>query len=251
VIEWLANPEIWVSFLSIAILEIVLGIDNLIFLSIVTDRLPEAQQRRARKIGLILALAGRVALLFAITWVIGLTAPLFEVMDLTISWRDILLLAGGLFLIAKATLEIHAEVETEGHAPTAGSGAKAAAAAATFAVYAGVMAQVIALDLVFSLDSVLTAVGMTRELPVMIAAIVAAILVMIFAAEPVAKFVQRHPTVKMLALSFLVLIGMTLVADGLHFEIPKGYVYFAVLYAVFVESLNWLRGRRRRKETAG
>ncbi|MDX1710823.1 MAG: TerC family protein [Rhodovibrionaceae bacterium] len=248
-LEWLANPEIWISFLSIAILEIVLGIDNLIFLSIVTERLPAEQQPRARKIGLILALVGRIGLLFAITWVIGLTRPIFEVMDLAISWRDILLLAGGLFLIAKATTEIHAEVEGQAHAAKSGDNGGAAVRAGT-AAFAGVMLQVIALDIVFSLDSVLTAVGMTREIPVMVAAIVVAILVMIFAAEPVANFVQRHPTMKMLALSFLLLIGTTLVADGLHFEIPKGYVYFAVLYAVLVEALNWLRGRRRRKERA-
>jgi len=239
-LEYLASPEIWLSFLSLALLEIVLGIDNLVFLSVVSERLPEAQARRARRIGLIGALVMRIALLFALTWIIGLTRPIFSVFEFAVSWRDIILGTGGLFLLVKATKEIHGEVEAreETKVPQAAAG------------MTGVIVQIMILDAVFSLDSVITAVGMTDELPVMIAAITTAILIMIFAAEPVADFIRRHPTTKMLALAFLLLIGLALVADGMHFHIPRGYLYFAILFSLMVEGLNLWAGRRRRRRRA-
>ncbi len=230
------TPEIIISFLTLAILEIVLGIDNLIFLSIISQRLPADQQPLARRIGLALALGLRLALLFTLSWIIGLTAPVFSLFDQDWSWRDLILIGGGLFLLYKATTEIHEEIE--GHKKEDMSQKVAAS-------FASVIAQIAVLDLVFSLDSVLTAVGMVDHIPVMIAAIVTAIVVMLVAAEPVSAFIERHPTVKMLALSFLLLIGVALIADGLHFHIPKGYLYFAIAFSIVVESLNMFRGKRR------
>jgi len=241
ILEYLAQPEIWIAFASLALLEVVLGIDNLVFLSVVSERLPEHQARRARRIGLLGALVMRILLLFALTWIIGLTRPIFSVADFAVSWRDIILGAGGLFLLAKGTKEIHAEVEAGDHAgkPRAALG------------MASAIVQIMILDAVFSLDSVITAVGMTTELPVMIAAITTAILIMIFAAEPTAEFIRRHPTTKMLALSFLLLIGVALVADAMHFHIPRGYLYFAIAFSLLVEGLNlWARRRRQRKAAA-
>ncbi|MGE5146785.1 MAG: TerC family protein [Candidatus Eiseniibacteriota bacterium] len=237
--EWIADPGIWLSLLTLTILEIVLGIDNLIFLAILADRLPRERQAAARRLGLAVALITRLALLFAITWIIGLTAPLFTVLGNPFSWRDIILIGGGLFLIMKGTFEIHHKVEGEGE-----SVGQAAAATVSFA---GVVIQIGIMDIVFSLDSVITAVGMADHIEVMVAAVVIAIVVMLIASEPVSAFVNRHPTVKMLALSFLLLIGMALVADGFEFHIPKGYIYFAMGFSIFVEMLNMAVRRRAQR----
>lgn len=228
-IEFLSNPDVWLSFATLAALEIVLGVDNLVFISIVAAKLPVEQQPRARQLGLIGALGMRVAMLLAITWIVGLTAPAFSIGEHAVSWRDIILLSGGLFLLTKGTLEIHHSVEG---APEA-SNAKKIITGFMMAV-----GQIMVLDLVFSLDSIVTAVGMTDQVEVMIAAVIVAILVMMFAAGPVSGFIERHPTTKMLALSFLLLIGMSLIADGLHFHIPRGYLYFAIAFSIIVEGLN-------------
>jgi predicted tellurium resistance membrane protein TerC len=230
----LVDPAAWASLLTLALLEIVLGVDNVIFLSIVSSRLPAHQQRPARRIGLLLALAGRIILLFALTWIIGLTAPFIEVFALEVSWRDIILAGGGLFLLVKATTEIH-------HMLEGGADEHAKPGAAMFA---SVLVQIFLLDLVFSLDSVLTAIGMAEHIEIMVAAVVIAIGVMLWAAEPMSAFVSRHPTVKMLALSFLLLIGVALIADGLDFHIPRGFLYFAIAFATGVEILNLLVRRR-------
>lgn len=235
--DFLTDPQVWTGFITLSILEIVLGIDNLIFLSIVSERLPAAERPRARRIGLALALLMRIGLLAGLSWIIGLTAPILTVADFTLSWRDVVLGGGGMFLIYKGTQEIHGMVEgKESHGMVSG------AAAVSFA---SVIAQIVVLDLVFSLDSVITAVGMVNDLPVMIAAVVVAIVVMLFAAEPVAAFINRHPTVKMLALAFLLLVGVALVADGAHFHIPRGYLYFAIAFSLGVESLNLIAAKRR------
>ena len=235
-IEFLSDPHVWASLLTLTALEIVLGIDNLIFLSIVSGRLPVHQQRAARQIGLALALLGRLALLFSLTWIIGLTEPVLSIMGLDVSWRDIVLLVGGLFLIVKGTMETHHMLE--GHEQEAGVGTL------TFGV---AVAQIILLDIVFALDSIITAVGMTDLLPVMIIAVVIAMIIMLVAANPVGDFVNNHPTVKMLALTFLLLVGMALVADGLHFHIPRGYLYFAIAFSAAVEALNLLAARARKR----
>ncbi len=236
-LELLADPNAWASLATLTILEIVLGIDNVIFLSIVAGRLPAHQRDRARKIGLALALIMRIALLSAITWVIGLKEPLFTAFEPTVSWRDLILIGGGLFLLAKGTTEIHGTVEGEEEKPGSGVGIGFIAA----------LVQIAILDIVFSLDSVITAVGMAQDLPVMIAAVVIAVAVMLFAAGPVGDFVHRHLSVKMLALAFLLLIGVTLVADGLGFHIPKGYLYFAVAFSCGFEALNIVALKRRRQ----
>jgi predicted tellurium resistance membrane protein TerC len=233
----LEDPQVWASLLTLTVLEIVLGIDNVVFISVATERLPPQQQPAARRLGLALALATRILFLLAAVWIIGLTAPLFQAFGQEVSWRDLLLLAGGLFLLWKGTHEIHETVEGAGRV-------RPHASAAAFAV---VVAQIGLLDIVFSFDSVLTAVGMAQHLWVMITAVVISMAVMLWAAEPVSQFVSQHPTVKMLALSFLLLIGMALVAEGMHFEIPKGYLYFAVGFALGVEGLNQVVARRRRK----
>jgi predicted tellurium resistance membrane protein TerC len=242
VLEFLVDPNAWISLATLTVLEIVLGIDNVIFLSIVSGRLPPAQQPLARRLGLGLALFARIALLASLAWVIGLTQPVFQLFGEAVSWRDVVLLAGGLFLLFKATLEIHALLEGEAHGDGAvhANGARRAAAG----VFALALVQIVLLDLVFSLDSVLTAIGMAEHIEIMIAAIVIAMAVMLFAAETVSGFVNRHPTVKMLALSFLLLIGVTLVADGLHFHIPRGYLYFAVAFSALVEAMNLLARKR-------
>jgi predicted tellurium resistance membrane protein TerC len=234
--ELLTNPETWVALATLTVLEIVLGIDNVIFISILVQRLPPEVRDRARITGLGLAMGMRILLLLTISWIIGLTEPLFEIAGQPISVRDLILIGGGLFLLWKATTEIHESLEgEEAHAPTA-------TAAATLG---GVLIQIVLLDIVFSLDSVLTAVGMVDEVPIMVAAVIIAVGVMLFASGPLAKFVHAHPTVKMLALAFLLLIGVTLIADGLGFHIPKEYIYAAMAFSVFVEALN-LRARRRR-----
>jgi predicted tellurium resistance membrane protein TerC len=231
--DWLTDPETWVAFVTLVVLELVLGVDNVIFVSILSDRLPEDQQARGRQVGLGLAVISRILLLFSLSWIIGLTEPLFTVLGFEISGRDIILVLGGLFLLGKATSEIHDKLEgTEGHA-----------AAPAVSSFAAVITQIVILDVVFSLDSVITAVGMVNQLPVMVAAVIVAAAGMILLCGPISDFVDRHPTVKMLALSFLLLIGFTLIVEGLHQHIPKGYIYFAMAFSVFVEMLN-LRLRR-------
>ena len=236
--EWLASPQVWASLLTLSALEIVLGIDNLIFLSILAARLPPAQQARARQVGLGLALAMRLGLLATISWIMGLIAPLFALAGHDFSWRDLILIGGGLFLVYKGTQEIHARIEGQEHA---------AAQASIHATFAGTIVQIGLLDLVFSLDSVITAVGMADELPIMVAAVVIAMVVMMLAAGPLSDFVNRRPTVKMLALSFLLLIGMVLIADGFGVHVPKGYIYAAIGFSIAVELLNQLADRRRKR----
>jgi predicted tellurium resistance membrane protein TerC len=226
--EWVTDPQIWIALATLTALEVVLGIDNVVFISILASKLPVAQQSKARRLGLMLAMGTRIALLFAITWVIRLTAPIFTVIGQEISGRDLILIGGGLFLLAKSTHEIHDKLEGE-------SGRTARRIPPSFA---SVLVQIALLDIVFSLDSVITAVGMVDEIAIMIAAVVIAIGFMMLFAEPVSAFVERHPTVKMLALSFLLLIGMVLIAEGLDQHIPKGYIYFAMAFSVFVEALN-------------
>ena len=230
--EWLTDPQIWIAFATLTALEIVLGIDNVVFISILAGKLPKAQQKKARTVGLGLAMFIRIALLFAISWVIGLTAPLFEALGQEISGRDLILLFGGLFLIGTATHEIHQKLEGE-----EGHGSKRIPP-----TFTAVIVQILALDVVFSLDSVITAVGMVDEIAIMIAAVVVAIGFMMVFAGPVSRFVDDHPTVKMLALSFLILIGVMLVAESFEQHIPKGYIYFAMAFSVGVEMLNlWMR----------
>ena len=226
--EWISDPQIWIAFLTLSVLELVLGIDNVIFISILSGKLPEKDQKKARLIGLALALLMRVGLLFSLTWVMGLTAPLFTVWGQSVSGRDLILLIGGLFLLAKSTHEIHGSLE----------GAEGESSKKVYAGFAGVIIQIMLLDIVFSLDSVITAVGIVDNIWVMIAAVVVSIIAMMLFAGSIGAFVQRHPTIKMLALSFLLLIGTSLIAEGLHFHIPKGYVYFAMAFSVFVELLN-------------
>lgn len=226
--EWLSDPSVWIAFATLTVLELVLGIDNIVFISILAGKLPSEQQSRARYIGLGLALVMRVILLFSLTWVIGLTAPIFTVFEQEISGRDLVLLIGGLFLIGKSTHEIHGSLEgEEGHQ-----------SAKVYASFAGVLVQIALLDIVFSLDSVITAVGMVDRIEIMIAAVVVSIVFMMAFAKPIGEFVQKHPTVKMLALSFLLLIGVTLIAEGFDQHIPKGYIYFAMAFSVLVEILN-------------
>lgn len=239
--EWITDPAIWASLATLTALEIVLGIDNVIFLSVISSRLPEKQQPFARRLGLGLALLMRIALLFGIVWITRLNTPLFSIFELDFSWRDLVLIGGGLFLLVKGTLEIHDSIEGE-------KGERGGTAMAALTL---VIAQIVALDLVFSLDSIITAVGMTEgineaiRLPIMIAAVSIAILVMLLAAEPVSTFIKRHPTTKMLALSFLLLVGVALIADGFGFHIPRGYLYFAIAFSILVEILN-LAARARR-----
>jgi predicted tellurium resistance membrane protein TerC len=236
-VEWITSPEIWVALLTLTALEIVLGIDNIIFISILVGKLPKEIQQKARLIGLGAAMLMRIALLFSLSWIIGLTEPWFTVVNQEISGRDIILLGGGLFLLGKSTYEIHEKLEGhEGH-----SSERVAPS------FASVIVQIMLLDIVFSLDSVITAVGMADDIEVMIAAVVIAIGVMMVSAKAISEFVDQHPTVKMLALSFLLLIGMTLVAEGFDQHISKGYIYFAMGFAVFVEFLN-LRLRRPKEE---
>ncbi|MBW6507586.1 MAG: TerC family protein [Rhodobacteraceae bacterium] len=239
-LELLTNPAVWASFLTLTVLEIVLGVDNVIFISIAAARLPLRQRARARFIGLSGALVLRVALLFSISYIIGLSAPIFSVAGFDASWRDIILLAGGLFLIWKAATEIFAEVEGETH--EAGGVAKATMVA--------VIAQIMVLDLVFSLDSVITAIGIADHLEVMVAAVTVAIAIMMLAAEPISGFIERHPSTKMLALAFLFMVGTALVADGMHHHIERGFIYAAMVFAGGVEVLNLWRMKRRGPQAA-
>jgi predicted tellurium resistance membrane protein TerC len=236
-IELLTSPEAWAALLTLTALEIVLGIDNVIFISVIVSRIPEAQARRARQIGLALALVFRIVLLSLLVWLIGLTEAVFTVKDMAFSWRDLILIGGGLFLIGKATHEIHQEVE-------AGEDDDRASNRSAFLL---VIAQIIVIDVVFSLDSIITAIGMAQDLEIMIAAVMIACFIMYVSSGPVAKFVADHPTTKMLALAFLVLIGVALVADGFKFHIPRGYVYFAIAFSAAVEFFNVLAKRNRKK----
>src|SRR3954470_22563274 len=237
-IELLTSTEAWAALLTLTALEIVLGIDNVIFLSVIVSRIPERQARQARQIGLALALLSRILLLSLLVWLIGLTEPVIVVTSVALSWRDIILIGGGLFLIAKATHEIHDEVDARD------SEIEAAPRPGAFAM---VIIQIIIIDMVFSLDSIITAIGMAQDLEIMIAAVIIACVVMYVSSGPVAKFVADHPTTKMLALAFLVLIGVALVADGFQFHIPRGYIYFAIVFAAAVELFNVLARRNRRK----
>ena len=239
--EWLTDPEAWIALFTLAALEIVLGIDNIVFLSILVGRLPEEQRQRARLLGLGFAMVTRIGLLFSIAWLMTLQEPLFTLLGREISGRDLILIGGGLFLLWKSVNEIHGSLEGEeqDHAP-----------AITASSFAAIIVQIALIDIIFSLDSVITAVGMVDHLPVMVIAIVAAVGVMMFASKPIGDFVDRHPTVKMLALSFLVLVGVALIAEGWHFHIPKGYIYFAMAFSVAVEMLNLrLRANRGRALT--
>ncbi len=240
---WLSDPEIWLALLSLSALEIVLGIDNLVYLAIVSDRLPEALRPKGRRLGLAFALLSRIALLGSLSWIIGLIDPVFVIWDHAVSWRDIILIGGGVFLVAKATHEIHGSLEGEDDQPDSGA---APPATATTGLVAAI-AQIAVLDIIFSLDSVITAIGMARDLWVMVAAVVLAAAVMMAAAGPLAALIARHPTIKMLALAFLLLVGVALVADGTGFPLPKGYLYFAMGFSLAIEVINLLarRGRRR------
>jgi predicted tellurium resistance membrane protein TerC len=238
-IELLTSPEAWAALLTLTALEIVLGIDNVIFLSVIVSRIPPQQAKQARQLGLALALVFRILLLSLLVWLIGLTQPVLTVTGVALSWRDIILIGGGLFLIAKATHEIHGEVEArdgaeEDKAPSPGA-------------YFLVIVQIIIIDMVFSLDSIITAIGMAQDLEIMIAAVIIACIIMYVSSGPVARFVAAHPTTKMLALAFLVLIGVALVADGFQFHIPRGYIYFAIAFSAAVEAFNVLAKRNRKR----
>ncbi|MGH7808134.1 MAG: TerC family protein [Thermodesulfobacteriota bacterium] len=234
--DWISDPQIWIALITLTSLEVVLGIDNIVFISILAGKLPADQQGKARTVGLALAMLVRIGLLFSLTWIMRLTTPLFSVFGHEISGRDIILIGGGLFLLAKSTYEIHEKLEGEEGQSSAGSALPS---------FASVIVQIILLDIVFSLDSVITAIGMVNEIWIMITAVVIAVVFMMVSAGLISNFVHQHPTVKMLALSFLLLIGVTLVAEGLGHHIPKGYIYFAMAFSVFVEMLNLrIRGHK-------
>jgi predicted tellurium resistance membrane protein TerC len=235
--EWLTDPHIWASFIALSAMEIVLGIDNVVFISVMVSRMAPEQRLMARRIGLSLALIFRIIMLGGITWFIHMTTPIFSVAGFDFSWRDLVLIAGGLFLLVKGTREMHQDIE--------GNHAEAGSPVATTLTSA--IVQIALIDLVFSVDSIITAVGMADHVEVMIAAVAVAILVMYFASEPVAAFIERHPTTKMLALSFLLLIGAALIADGFHFHIPRAYLYFAMAFSAAVEAVNVIAMRNRRK----
>jgi predicted tellurium resistance membrane protein TerC len=235
--EWISDPQIWIAFLTLVALELVLGVDNVIFISILAGKLPQQQQSKARRTGIAMAVISRILLLLSLSWIIGLTDPIFTILNFHVSGRDLILLIGGLFLMGKATSEIHQKLEgIEGHSSAKGK-----------ATFWSVIMQVLLLDVVFSLDSVITAVGMVDEVAVMIAAVIVAAIAMILLADPLSNFVEGHPTIKMLALSFLLLIGFTLIVESLHQHIPKGYIYFAMGFSVLVEVLN-LRLRKKDRE---
>lgn len=236
--EWISNPEAWIALGALTLLEVVLGIDNIVFISILSNKLPEDEQPLARRVGLGFALGGRILLLLSISWIMTLTTPLFHLLAHPFSGRDIILSVGGLFLIGKATTEIHDKLEGEDADPDA----------ITTVTFAGVITQIFLLDLVFSLDSVITAVGMAEDVAVMIIAVTIAVIIMMVSAEAISDFIDKHPTVKMLGLSFLLLIGVTLVAEGLGQHIPKGYIYSAMAFSLLVEMLNLRVGRRKKKK---
>ena len=236
-LELFYDPSAWASLLTLTVMEVVLGIDNVVFISVLVARLPDAKAKHARQLGLALALVFRIVLLFMLSWLIGLSRPVFEAMGHAFSWRDIILIGGGLFLLLKGTLEIHKEIEG-----AHGDGSKTAPAS-----FGSVVAQIILIDVVFSVDSIITAIGMAEHLEVMVAAVIIAMGVMYAASGAVADFIKRHPTTKMLALAFLILIGVALIADGLGFHIPRGYIYFAMAFAALVELVNIFARRARRK----
>lgn len=240
-IALLQTPEAWIALTTLIVMEVVLGIDNLVFISILTNKLPEHQRAKARRIGIGLALILRLALLGTISIIVGLTEPVFSLFGEAFSWRDIVLIVGGLFLVWKATTEIHHTVDPESGVDEKGAGT---------AVFSAVIMQILLLDLVFSIDSIITAVGMTTHLPIMVIAVIVAVLVMLLAADPLSNFIHRNPTVVMLALGFLLLIGTALIADGLGFHVPKGYIYAAMAFSGFVEALNIMRRRSRRQNDA-
>ncbi len=229
--EWVTDPNAWLAFATLTVLEIVLGIDNIIFITILAGKLPEEERARARVVGLGLAMGTRIALLFSLTWLMSLTEPFFSVFQHPVSGRDLILIAGGLFLLAKSTVEIHDKLEGVEEQET-GSGARATAS------FASVLVQIAILDIVFSLDSVITAIGLADDIGIMVSAVVLSVIAMMVFVNPVSDFVERHPTFKMLALSFLLLIGVALVGEGMAFHIPKGYLYFAMAFSAFVEFLN-------------
>lgn len=234
--DWAFDPAIWASLVTLTVMEIVLGIDNIVFISVIVSRLPVEIADRARKLGLGLALVFRIVLLSMLAWLIALKEPLFALAGQTFSWRDLILLAGGLFLLVKATHEIHRGIEGDED----DEGAKAVSAA-----FSAVIAQIIVIDMVFSVDSIITAIGMAQHIEVMVAAVIIAMVIMYLASGPIAAFIQEHPTTKMLALSFLMLIGVALIADGVGFHIPRGYIYFSMVFAGGVEFVNILASRRR------
>ena len=237
--EWINNPQIWLSLLTLTALEIVLGVDNLVFIAILTNRLPEQQRAAGRRIGLTLALGTRLVLLATLSWIVSLTYPVLSMFARQFSWRDLILIGGGLFLFVKAVHEIHETVEGD-------TDTRAPGATTVFPSFAATVVQIALIDIIFSLDSVITAVGMVDTLWVMVLAVVASMVLMLFASTPLANFVSAHPTIKMLALSFLMLIGVFLIADGFGLHIPKGYLYFALAFSMIVEGLNhWMRHRRR------
>jgi predicted tellurium resistance membrane protein TerC len=236
----LQDPAAWVALVTLVVMEIVLGIDNLIFISILTNKLPEAQRERARRIGIGLALVMRLGLLATVAWIVKLTAPVFTLLGNEISWKDMIVIAGGLFLVWKATKEIHHHVDPE-------DSEENMVGKAVGLSFGAAIAQILVLDLVFSIDSIITAVGMTPHVPIMVVAVVAAVTVMLVAATPLAKFIEKNPTIVMLALSFLMLIGTTLIAEGFGVHVPKGYVYAAMAFSALVEVLNmWARNARQR-----
>jgi len=235
--DWIFNPEIWIALLTLTALEIVLGIDNIIFITVLAGRLPENERNRGRIIGLSFAMITRILLLLSLTWIMSLTKPFFYILTQEISGRDIILLIGGLFLLAKSTHEIHANLEGEEEYVKKSKSVS----------FMGVITQIALLDIVFSLDSVITAVGLVNQIPVMIAAIIIAIIVMMVSAKSIGDFVESHPTIKMLALSFLILVGVSLIGEGMDFHIPKGYIYFAMAFSVGVEMLNIKMRSKRAK----
>ncbi len=240
-LDWLTNPQIWASLVTLTVMEIVLGIDNIVFISVVVSRLPKEIAKKARQAGLALALVFRVLLLSVLSWLVGLTAPLFDLGGHPFSWRDAILISGGLFLLIKATQEIHKGIE---------GGEEEEAPVSAGRSFAAVIAQIIVIDMVFSVDSIITAIGMAQHIEVMVAAVVIAMAVMYVASGPIAGFIKRHPTTKMLALSFLLLIGVALIADGLGFHIPRGYIYFAMAFSAGVEMVNVLaRGKRSKAKS--
>src|SRR5215213_2571717 len=236
--DWITKPETWLAFLTLVALELILGVDNVNFISILAGKLPQDQQGKARRTGIMMAVVTRILLLISLRWIIGLEETLFTVFSLDVSGRDLILFAGGLFLIAKSTHEIHQKLE----------GAEGETSAKIQGAFWNVIFQIMLLDIVFSLDSVITAVGMVDELAIMVAAVIIAVAIMLLAVEAISTFVDRHPTIKMLALSFLLLVGVALVAEGFHHHIPKGYIYFAMAFSVFVEMLNLAARRKQRPE---
>jgi len=241
ILPLLQDPAAWVALVTLVVMEVVLGIDNLIFISILTNKLPPEHREKARKIGIGLALVMRLALLGTVAWIVKLTAPVFTLFDQPFSWKDIILIAGGLFLVWKATKEIHHNVDPTDHKEDMVGGAVTTS-------FAAAIGQILLLDLVFSVDSIITAVGMTPHLPIMVVAVLAAVTVMLVAATPLANFIERNPTIVMLALAFLLMIGTTLIAEGMGFHVPKGYVYAAMAFSALVEVLNMLSRNRRQRE---